>query len=420
MRKLSFYIYISTKTNRFAHSYPLLCAMAAAVRGNARDRLIPLAGSADRNRARPVKSMGIQRPVAPQSVVTKSMILDKSFYKSRLDEKQSGMLAPLGSPAAHDVQPHDIILARRIPGSYSSLGYPQEFGVACVNGIMKDEEHLWGVAGVAQTASSNENGAASDDAFTVNITGTVTTINTGNLIINPGDKVYVKMEPLVVRRADGVLVPAVDQNGVPRDKFRPQTLPWTPTAITTELAIYQRRVADMYAQWHAQYGGNPFTQEALRRLHDMVDLPSTGPGGGTVRSLPHAKLYMAATLCKRLLFLYLARMSPLPDAQGIFSYLESWWTAYGRRDGKVHDSVDDSRRASIRCREIENLPAGQQADQIQTDVVPIVMRLLQSFETETLISSDSYRAQASKMIIGTALGAAASGQPLNINLGYCA
>lgn len=410
--------------------------------------IVPLAGGYDHKEARPVRSIGIQKPVGPQSVVVKTLQINKAFQRSRVNMDPAGMLAPVGSPAAHDIVPHDIIITRKSDSKYTSLGYPHEVAVACVNGIYRSEADEWMFGGIAKTLTSNEKGATSDNLFVAVVTGTATTINTGSRFINPGQKVWVSVEPWVIRRGDGIVVPAVEQPGVPRDKFRPQTLPWEWLTPTAEMAVRLRNVnTAMHAQFGQRVGTSEISRDMIADVFDRLELPQ--PGGAARRAVPRAvspvDMYTATMALKKLRSMLEARYSPvriiqLPadanaqaaryvaSARAVYEFGRDWFQAHGATGHSDETTAQYTRLASAIANTLRPLvrPDGNAAAFVGGDfttahynnIFEADTRLELLLDLEELRASADFRALAERWIIGTAMDASPPGQPLNINLGY--
>lgn len=219
-----------------------------------------------------------------QSPITVVYVAPKTDYDSLAKNMEKDMIAPLGDRQDHSIIPGEILFSVKNQGLRSSmrgskLGNLNNYGdwkvSSTVNGRNKNKETFF--SGVATTATDAKN-MNSDNTGTALVFGTQTTVNTGPLLIRPGERVEMSMTPYT-KLEGGKVVPAISVRGVPPTKFRPATYPHNPTtmkslaghAIDAVVAAMGAPNEDPFESQDAFNQKLSVAREYLRNCYDGVD-----------------------------------------------------------------------------------------------------------------------------------------------------
>jgi hypothetical protein len=184
-----------------------------------------------------IRGTGRQQPLHQQSSIVQTVCARKTEYDRRNKNAPEDMIAPLGDRLEHTIQPGDLLFTPKEANQVHPLearkrhNTIQNFGDVVVSSTVNGHHRNEGgdFAGFAVNVSDAKD-MNTDIALTSLVFGSYTSVNTGPLTIRPGDFARMSLTPYVTVQA-GKVVPAIEQQGVPKMKFRPATYPYNATTV---------------------------------------------------------------------------------------------------------------------------------------------------------------------------------------------
>ncbi len=176
-----------------------------------------------------VHSTGRGQPVTEQSLVVETVVLKANQFEMRGRNLPDDCVAPLGSREAFGCATGELAFGvqRETQANQAPRQGFQGFGetevTTCVNGLHKDAKLF--CAGVL-SGDKDAKSVLMDPAIQNTAAGLKTIVNTGPVTIKAHQNVGWLATPYTVTGDDGVKRPAIQQIGIPKDKYRPMTVPF--------------------------------------------------------------------------------------------------------------------------------------------------------------------------------------------------